>query len=183
MTLSQSGGLCQRFGRPVRTISGQHSSCSRPDARRSLVFGASARVRMAENLAMGGVIRRRFSGKRCVGRASSDHGFPHSVPSIHRHCSSSAVSVGIFDGVAVRFIFRRRSRGLCDDGDCLRLEHRRKRRATRAVARPHVMSAIAASGGLDEAFSLPAMLILPAIALGGIGGLVGAGTKRFWRSA
>ena len=48
---------------------------------------------------------------------------------------------------------------------------------------PRVMTAVAASGGLDEAFTLPAMLILPGIALAGIGGLVGAGTKRFSRSA
>jgi hypothetical protein len=81
--------------------------------------------------------------------------------------------------VAVRFIFRRRRLGLCDDvlsiaGNAvlLALWHD-----------PRVMSAIAASGGLDEAFSLLAMLILPGIALGGIGGLVGAGTKRFSRSA
>ena len=46
---------------------------------------------------------------------------------------------------------------------------------------PRVMSAVAASGGLDEAFLLPAMLILPGTALGGIGGLLGAGTKRFSR--
>jgi hypothetical protein len=48
---------------------------------------------------------------------------------------------------------------------------------------PRVMKAVAASGGLDEAFTLPAMLILPGIALAGVGGLVGAGTKRFSRSA
>jgi hypothetical protein len=46
---------------------------------------------------------------------------------------------------------------------------------------PRVMSAVAASGGLDEAFLLPTMLILPGTALGGIGGLLGAGTKRFSR--
>lgn len=39
------------------------------------------------------------------------------------------------------------------------------------------MSAIAASGGLDEAFLLPAILIVPGIVIGGIGGLIGAGTK------
>jgi hypothetical protein len=44
------------------------------------------------------------------------------------------------------------------------------------------MSAIAASGGLDEMFLIPAMLILPGIVLGGIGGLVGAGTRRLLRS-
>jgi hypothetical protein len=44
------------------------------------------------------------------------------------------------------------------------------------------MSAIQASGGLDEAFQLPVFLILPGIALGGIGGLVGAGAKRFSRA-
>jgi len=41
-----------------------------------------------------------------------------------------------------------------------------------------VMSAISASGGLDEAILLPAFLIVPGIVLGGIGGLVGAGAKR-----
>ena len=46
---------------------------------------------------------------------------------------------------------------------------------------PRVMSAVAASGGLDEAFSLPAILILPGVALGGIGGLLGAGSRCFSR--
>jgi hypothetical protein len=45
------------------------------------------------------------------------------------------------------------------------------------------MSAIQASGGLDEAFQLPAVLIVPGIALGGIGGVLGAGAKRFSRVA
>jgi hypothetical protein len=45
------------------------------------------------------------------------------------------------------------------------------------------MSAISASGGLDEAFLLPVMAILPGMVLGGIGGLVGAGAKRFSRAA
>ena len=44
------------------------------------------------------------------------------------------------------------------------------------------MSAIAASGGLDEALFLPAFLIVPGIVLGAIGGLVGAGAKRLWRA-
>ena len=44
------------------------------------------------------------------------------------------------------------------------------------------MSAIAASGGLDEAFFLPAFLIVPGIVLGGIGGLVGAGAKLLLRA-
>jgi hypothetical protein len=44
------------------------------------------------------------------------------------------------------------------------------------------MNAISASGGLDEAFFLPAFLIVPGIVLGGIGGLVGAGAKRLSRA-
>ena len=39
------------------------------------------------------------------------------------------------------------------------------------------MRAISASGGLDEAFLLPLILIVPGSILGGIGGLVGAGAK------
>jgi hypothetical protein len=45
------------------------------------------------------------------------------------------------------------------------------------------MSAISASGGLDEAFLLPVIAILPGMVLAGIGGLVGAGAKRFSRAA
>jgi hypothetical protein len=48
---------------------------------------------------------------------------------------------------------------------------------------PRVMSAIAASGGVGEAFVLPVMLILPGIVLGGIGGIAGAGTNRLWRAS
>lgn len=40
------------------------------------------------------------------------------------------------------------------------------------------MRAINASGGLDEVFFLPAVLIVPGMVVGGIGGLVGAGAKR-----
>jgi len=40
------------------------------------------------------------------------------------------------------------------------------------------MRAISMSGGLDEAFLLPAFLIVPGIILGGIGGVVGAGARR-----
>ncbi len=47
---------------------------------------------------------------------------------------------------------------------------------------PRVMSAVAAGGGVGEAFSMPVMLILPGIVFGGVGGLAGAGAKRFWRS-
>jgi hypothetical protein len=36
---------------------------------------------------------------------------------------------------------------------------------------------------MDEAFLLPAMLILPGMALGGIGALIVAGAKRFSRAA
>jgi hypothetical protein len=43
------------------------------------------------------------------------------------------------------------------------------------------MSAIARSGGIDEAFLLPAFLILPGIVLAGIGGLLGAGARRLSR--
>jgi hypothetical protein len=39
------------------------------------------------------------------------------------------------------------------------------------------VSARAASGGIGEAFVLPAMVILPGMALGGVGGLLGAGTR------
>jgi hypothetical protein len=48
---------------------------------------------------------------------------------------------------------------------------------------PRTMSAIAASGGIDEMFLIPAILTVPGTVLGGIGGLLGAGTRRFWRSA
>ena len=44
------------------------------------------------------------------------------------------------------------------------------------------MSAISASGGLDEAFLLPAILIVPGIVLGAVGGFVGAGAKRLSRT-
>lgn len=42
------------------------------------------------------------------------------------------------------------------------------------------MNAISASGGLDEAFLLPAFLIVPGAVLGGIGGLAGAAAKRLF---
>lgn len=48
---------------------------------------------------------------------------------------------------------------------------------------PPSMRAITASGGLDEAFLLPAFLIVPGIVLGGIGGLIGAGAKRLGRAS
>ena len=46
---------------------------------------------------------------------------------------------------------------------------------------PLTVEAIKGSGGLDEALLLPAWLILPGIAFGGFGGLVGATAKRFVR--
>jgi hypothetical protein len=47
---------------------------------------------------------------------------------------------------------------------------------------PIAMSGIAASGGLDEAFLLPAILIVPGSVLGGIGGVAGAGARRLSRA-
>ena len=46
---------------------------------------------------------------------------------------------------------------------------------------PHTMSAISASGGLDENFVLPVFLILPGVVIGGVGGVVGATARRFAR--
>ena len=48
---------------------------------------------------------------------------------------------------------------------------------------PAAMHAISASGGLDEAFLLPAIMVAPGFVIGGVGGLVGAGAKRFARAA
>jgi hypothetical protein len=48
---------------------------------------------------------------------------------------------------------------------------------------PRTMHAISASGGLDEMFLIPAILIVPGIVLGGMGGIVGAGAKRLLRFA
>ena len=45
------------------------------------------------------------------------------------------------------------------------------------------MTAISGSGGLEEAVLLPAFLVLPGIALSGIGGLVGATARRLVRVA
>ena len=42
----------------------------------------------------------------------------------------------------------------------------------------HTMSAIDGSGGLGEAFTLPIMLIVPALILGTIGGALGAAAKK-----
>lgn len=44
-----------------------------------------------------------------------------------------------------------------------------------------VMSAISASGGLEDAFLLPVTVIVPGMVLGGVGGLLGAGAERFTR--
>jgi hypothetical protein len=43
---------------------------------------------------------------------------------------------------------------------------------------PPTMTAISGSGGLEEALLLPAWLVLPGVAFGGVGGLVGATAKR-----
>ena len=48
---------------------------------------------------------------------------------------------------------------------------------------PEAMGAIAASGGLEEAFFLPILLVLPGIALGAIGGFAGVGARRLMRAA
>jgi hypothetical protein len=42
---------------------------------------------------------------------------------------------------------------------------------------------IQGSGGLDELFHLPVMLILPGMVIGGIGALVGTGARKFSRAA
>jgi hypothetical protein len=46
---------------------------------------------------------------------------------------------------------------------------------------PGTLAAIGGSGGLQEDFVLPAFLILPGMAIAGVGGLVGAATKRLAR--
>jgi hypothetical protein len=43
---------------------------------------------------------------------------------------------------------------------------------------PNTMTAIRGSGDLEESLVLPTFLILPGVALGGVGGLVGATAKR-----
>jgi hypothetical protein len=51
---------------------------------------------------------------------------------------------------------------------------------------PTTLRAIEGSGGLEEVFSLPVMLILPGVAIGGVGGAIGATAKwlfRRWQSA
>ena len=47
---------------------------------------------------------------------------------------------------------------------------------------PHTMTSIRGSGGLEEALMLPVWLVLPGVAIAGVGGLVGAATKRLARS-
>jgi hypothetical protein len=48
---------------------------------------------------------------------------------------------------------------------------------------PQTMTAVSGSGGLEEAVLLPAFLVLPGIALSGMGGLAGATARRLVRGA
>lgn len=47
---------------------------------------------------------------------------------------------------------------------------------------PRTMAAIGGSGGLEEVFLLPALLILPGLVVGGCGGLAGAAARRSVRA-
>lgn len=50
---------------------------------------------------------------------------------------------------------------------------------------PTTLRAIEASGGLEEVFSLPVMLMVPGVAIGGVGGVIGATARwlfRRWQS-
>lgn len=46
---------------------------------------------------------------------------------------------------------------------------------------PTTLQAIEASGGLEEVFSLPVMLMLPGVAIGGVGGVIGTTARRLFR--
>jgi hypothetical protein len=47
---------------------------------------------------------------------------------------------------------------------------------------PRSMAAIRGSGGLQEDFVLPVLLILPGVLIGGVGGVVGATARRLLRA-
>src|SRR5215472_15242985 len=176
-TLSPARFVPQRFGRPARTISGQHSTHPWTRTRNAWYLKQVLGFAVRKIFPWAALFACNFVGRFAWDMLSPTTDF-HMRSQITTYTSIALlVAVGFWTAWHSGSLLSGAAAGLVTVATASLLSMTGNVVLVAFWHNAAAMRAISASGGLDEAFLLPLILIVPGSILGGIGGLVGAGAK------